>query len=101
MMRLQHCADCGAASYPAREVCGVCLSDRLIWQSFDSLPGRVVARTRLYHSNEPRFRAELPLTCGLVHLDSGPVVVCFLADTARPGDAVQVSMGTGDLLHAA
>ena len=47
MIRLQRCADCGAAQYPPREVCGACLSDRLAWDSADSLPGRVLARTRI------------------------------------------------------
>lgn len=100
MIRLQRCADCGAAQYPPREVCGACLSDRLVWETADSLPARVLARTWLYHSNEPRFRPDLPLTCGLVRFDSGPVAVCFLAETAVPGDTVRVRNGTNGLLEA-
>ena len=101
MIRLQRCVDCGAAQYPPREVCGACLSDRLEWQSTDSLPARVLARTLLHHSNEPRFRQRLPLTIGLVQFDAGPVAVCFLAATAAPGDAVRVRIGADDLLEAA
>jgi len=101
MIRLQRCADCGAAQYPPREVCAACLSDRLAWESATSLPARVLARTRLHHSNEPRFRPRLPLTVGLVQFDAGPVAVCFLAETAAPGDAVQVRIGADDLLEAA
>jgi uncharacterized OB-fold protein len=101
MIRLQRCADCGSAQYPSREVCAACLSDRLAWESADSLPGRVLARTRLHHSNEPHFRPRLPLTVGLVQFDAGPVAVCFLAATAAPGDAVQVRVGADDLLEAA
>jgi uncharacterized OB-fold protein len=100
MIRLQCCADCGAAQYPAREVCGTCLSDALVWRSADSLPARVVARARLHHSNETRFRQRLPLVFGLVRFDAGPVAVCFLAKTAAPGDAVQVRTGKNDLLEA-
>jgi uncharacterized OB-fold protein len=100
MMRLQRCAACGRAQYPPREVCGTCLSDQLTWESADSLPARVLARTRLHHSNEPRFRPHLPLTCGLVRFDAGPVAVCFLADAAVPGDLVRVRMGDNDLLRA-
>ena len=100
MISLQRCADCGAAQYPPREVCGACLSDQLTWESAESLPGRVLARTRLHHSNEPRFRSRLPLTCGLVRFDVGPVAVCFLAETAAPGDVVQVRIGLDDLLEA-
>jgi hypothetical protein len=101
MIRLQHCLDCGVAQYPAREVCVGCLSDRLEWQSADSLPARVLAITRLHNSNEPQFRPRLPLTVGLVQFDAGPVAVCFVADAAAPGDAVQVRIGADDLLEAA
>lgn len=101
MIRLQRCVDCGVAQYPPREVCVECLSDRLAWDSAESLPARVLARTRLHHSNEPRFRAHLPLTVGLVQFDAGPVAVCFLAETAAPGVQVQVRIGTDGLLEAA
>jgi uncharacterized OB-fold protein len=100
MIRMQRCAACGATQYPPREVCRVCLADGLVWESADSLPARVVARTRLYHSNEPRFRSRLPLVCGLVRFETGPVAVCFLAETAAPGDAVLVRTGEDDLLEA-
>jgi uncharacterized OB-fold protein len=101
MIRLQRCADCGNAQYPPREVCGGCLSDRLVWDSEDSLPARVLAGTMLYHSNEARFRAGLPLRVGLVKFDAGPVAVCFLSETAAPDDTVQVRLGPDDLLVAA
>jgi uncharacterized OB-fold protein len=101
MIRLQRCVDCGSAQYPSRDVCAACLSDRLAWESADSLLGRVLARTRLHHSNEAHFRPRLPLTVGLVRFDAGPVAVCFLIGTAAPGDAVQVRVGTDDLLEAA
>jgi uncharacterized OB-fold protein len=101
MIRLQRCTDCDTAQYPPREVCGTCLSDRLVWDSADSLPARVLAGTMLHHSNEPRFRARLPLCVGLVKFDAGPVAVCFLLGSAAPGDAVQVRVGPEDLLVAA
>lgn len=101
MIRLQRCVDCGRAQYPPREVCVACLSDALVWESADSLPARVLARSVLHHSNEPRFRPRLPLTCGLVQFVAGPVAVCFLAEAAVPGDTVQVRVGADDLLEAA
>ncbi len=97
MMRLQRCGDCGAAQYPARETCHVCLSDRLAREAAEWLPGSVLARTVLHHSNEPRFRSRLPLTLGLVRLDAGPVVVCFLA---AAGERVRMRIGGDDLLEA-
>ena len=101
MIRLQRCGDCGAAQYPPREFCGRCLSDRMEWTTAEFLAGRVLARATLHHSNEPRFREHLPLTIGLVQLDAGPVVVCFIAATAAAGDAVNVQAGAEGLLGAA
>jgi uncharacterized OB-fold protein len=100
MIRLQRCKECGAAQYPPREICGACLSDRLAWQEAESLPARVLARTRLHHSNEPSFRSRLPLSLGLVRFDAGPVAICFLAEATAPGTAVQVRLGAHGLLEA-
>jgi uncharacterized OB-fold protein len=100
MMRLQRCAECGKSQYPPREFCGTCLSDRLAWDSAESMPARVVAKTRLYHSNEPQFRPALPLTIGLVQLETGPIAVCFLVATATVGDVVRVHFRQDGLLEA-
>jgi len=100
MMRLQRCADCAATQYPPREFCRACLSDRLDWHSAETLPARVLARTVLHHSNEPHWRARLPLTLGLVQFDGGAVAVCFLSETMAAGDAVQVHVGDDGLMHA-
>ena len=102
MIRLQRCADCGAAQYPPREVCGACLSDRLDWETADCLPGRVLARTVLHHSNEPRFRPRLPLTVGLVQFDAGPVAVCFSrGDRGARRRTCRCGLDADDLLEAA
>jgi hypothetical protein len=37
----------------------------------------------------------------LVKFDAGPVAVCFLSESAAPGDTVQVRVGPDDLLEAA
>lgn len=100
MIRLQRCTACGKAQYPSREFCGACLSDTLAWDSADSLPGRVIARTVLHHSHEARFRTRLPLATGLVRFDAGPIAVCFLRGSAQPGDAVQVRYNADNLLEA-
>jgi uncharacterized OB-fold protein len=98
MMRLQRCAECAHAQYPPREFCGTCLSDRLAWHAADSLHARVVARTVLRHSNEPRFRPRLPLTLGLVQFDNGPIAVCFLSPGAAAGDMVRIMLDADGLL---
>ena len=100
MTGLQRCSDCGKAQYPAREFCGFCLSGRIVPETSETQPARVLARTILHHSNEVRFRDRLPLTAGLVRFDAGPIAVCFLAPTAQPGDAVQVRAGADKLLQA-
>jgi uncharacterized OB-fold protein len=100
VIRLQRCGACGAAQYPPREFCGACLSDEMTWESAKSLPARVLARTRLHHSHEPRVRPRLPLTLGLVQFEAGPVAVCFLGDDAATGDAVRVCLGADGLLEA-
>jgi len=100
VIRLQRCAACGAVQYPPREFCGACLSDALAWEEAESLPARVLARTRLHHSNEPGFRPRLPLTLGLVRFDAGPIAVCFLGEGATPGDAVWVRFGADGLLES-
>ena len=101
MIRLQHCEACGAAQYPPREFCGACLSDHVAWREADALPARVLARTTLHHSNEPRFGTRLPLALGLIRFEAGPVAVCFLSTGVRPGDAVQVRQNADNLLEAA
>jgi uncharacterized OB-fold protein len=100
MITLRRCAVCGTAQYPPREICAACLSDELVPETAESLPALVLAITKLHHSNEPRFRPRLPLICGLVRFDAGPVAVCFLTDTAAPGDVVRVRMGADGLLEA-
>jgi uncharacterized OB-fold protein len=95
-LALQRCTACEAVQYPPRELCGLCLADALEWRVSDSEPGEVLATTRLHHSQEARFRAQLPLWVGLVCFDVGPTVVCFLAEGCAAGARVLVSAGTDD-----
>lgn len=79
-LALQHCAACGAAQYPPREICHVCLSADLAWTVTDQTAATVLAATTLHHSFEPSQRPALPLRIGLVQLQSGPSAVCFVPD---------------------
>ncbi len=83
---LQHCDDCDAGQYPPRELCRVCLSDRLGWRVAESVEGELLARTLVCHSFEPS--AEGPREVGLVRLGPGMVAVCFVAPGAEPGPVV-------------
>lgn len=88
-LALQHCAACGATQYPPRELCHVCLDPDLVWTIATAATGEVLAATVLHHSFEPEMRPRLPLRLGLVRLEQGPTIVCFLP-AAEPGASVRV-----------
>jgi NAD(P)-dependent dehydrogenase (short-subunit alcohol dehydrogenase family)/uncharacterized OB-fold protein len=71
---LQTCCDCGAPQYPPREVCGACLSHRLVWRPQDG-KGELLGETTLHAAQELYFRERLPWRVGLVCLDCGVNVV--------------------------
>ena len=74
---LQVCLDCGAAQYPAREVCRTCLSHRLRWRP-QSGHGELIAETVLRSAQELYFRERLPCRVGNVRLDVGVNVMAFV-----------------------
>jgi uncharacterized OB-fold protein len=90
---LQSCLECGAVQYPPREACHRCLSVRLQWSPQPDT-GELLARTILFHSNEPYFRERLPLSVGLIRLDCGPSVVAFLqgGSLMNPGRPVRLAL---------
>lgn len=98
-MRIQRCAECGALNYPARSLCRVCLADALV-EIDDPGAGRLLAVTTLHRSFEPGYAAALPLRVGTVLLDSGPHLMCFLADGLSVGDPVRIAPGRNALGEA-
>jgi NAD(P)-dependent dehydrogenase (short-subunit alcohol dehydrogenase family)/uncharacterized OB-fold protein len=78
-LHLQACAACGAAQYPPREACGVCLADRLQWHRHSG-SGEVLAMSTLRHSNHLYFKERVPWRIGAVRLDAGPTVIAFLTE---------------------
>jgi uncharacterized OB-fold protein len=88
---LQHCSACGAAQYPPRELCAMCLSDTLQWHASAAEHGELLASTVLQHSHEPAFRERLPLRVGLIRLDAGVTAVCFLGEGCSAGMRVRVT----------
>ncbi|PKO79176.1 MAG: short-chain dehydrogenase, partial [Betaproteobacteria bacterium HGW-Betaproteobacteria-13] len=68
---LQVCAECNTVQYPAREVCGNCLSEHLQWKPVDNR-GQLIATTTLRHSNDLYFRERLPWRVGTVKMAAGP-----------------------------
>ena len=78
-LELQICRDCGTVQYPPREVCGGCLSSRLVWRPQNG-EGELVAETVLHAAQELYFRERLPWRIGMVRLDSGANLVVYLQD---------------------
>jgi uncharacterized OB-fold protein len=93
---LQRCVACNHVQYPARACCERCLSDRLEPRAADGAAGVLVARTVLHHSNEAAFRPLLPLGVGLVALDHGPVVLCFVPTPHAIGTRVTLGTARGN-----
>src|SRR5262249_61634963 len=78
-LELQVCEDCGSVQYPPREVCGTCLSHRLVWRAQDG-GGELTADTVLRTAQELFFRERTPWRVGTVHLDAGVNVISFVRD---------------------
>jgi NAD(P)-dependent dehydrogenase (short-subunit alcohol dehydrogenase family)/uncharacterized OB-fold protein len=76
-LELQVCEDCGATQYPPREVCGTCLSHRLVWRAQDG-GGELTTDTVLRTAQELFFRERTPWRVGTVRLDTGVNVVAFV-----------------------
>lgn len=89
---LPRCDACGRIAYPLRELCGDCLSDRLEWRRVEPT-GTVLAVATLHRSNDPFFRAQLPLRIASIRLEEGPVVIAFLSDEGADAGA-KVSIRT-------
>lgn len=88
---LQVCTRCDTVQYPCRDACVRCLSEALAWRCVSNA-GELVARTLVRTSAEPFFRDRLPLAVGLVQLDCGPKVVCFLDGAIDAGARVSVRL---------
>jgi uncharacterized OB-fold protein len=99
-LALQRCTACGTVQYPPRELCSLCLTDRLEWRVTDAEGGEVLAATTLHRSHETAFRDGLPLRAGLVRLDPGPTVICFLPDGGDAGTRVRITARNDDGGHA-
>jgi uncharacterized OB-fold protein len=90
ILQLQRCTTCGKIQYPPRELCSACLTDTLEWTAAPAT-GTVLAITELHHTHEPSFYTQQPITVALVHLDSGPTVVCFIDALCAAGDRVHIA----------
>jgi uncharacterized OB-fold protein len=89
LFELQRCAECGAVSWPPRDACASCWSERLEWAPV-APTGTAIAATTLHVSLEERFRSHAPWRVGSVRLDAGPVVYAHFSRGVVEGGAVRV-----------
>src|SRR5690606_35266831 len=74
---LPTCLDCGTPQYPPRDVCGKCLSHRILPKD-QPASGTLMATTTIRTSTDVYFRERTPWRIGTVVLDCGPSVVAHL-----------------------
>jgi len=89
---IQRCGACGAANYPRRSLCRMCLSDEL-GDLGEAGGATLLAATTLHRSLEAIYQDNLPFRIGTVQLDLGPSVLAIIADDSAPGDAVRLEQG--------
>lgn len=86
---LQHCTDCSAVFYPARDICPKCWSHNLTWQE-EACEGHLLSETTLHNSTNVYFRERLPWRIGTVKTQSGPTVLAHLHSDVEAGGAVRL-----------
>ncbi|MFK7957385.1 MAG: SDR family NAD(P)-dependent oxidoreductase [Lysobacterales bacterium] len=88
-LQLQHCSDCGAIAYPARDVCDRCWSADLVWMPVSDR-GQLLAITVLESSTNVYFRERLPWRIGTVRVAEQVSVVMHVHQDVAEGDAVHI-----------
>lgn len=81
LLQTSHCTHCGRISFPPRPDCPDCLSHGWQWQQLEP-HGKLYARTRI-HVVPEAFIDSAPLDVGIVDLDMGVRLVCWLVDGAE------------------
>jgi len=90
-LALQVCQECKTVQYPPRDVCGACLSEKLIWTDSPD-GGQLLATTTIRVTGDPYFREMVPWRTGIVRLDCGPSVIAHLHGGCARGDRVRISL---------
>ena len=82
-LQIQRCEACGMNAFPDRLWCPGCGAADHALQHVPAGPGRVEEQTTLR-------RAVEPTRLGTVRLESGPLIIARLADTAKAGGRVRL-----------
>ncbi|MET3927075.1 SDR family oxidoreductase [Devosia sp. 2618] len=88
---LHQCAECGQYTYPPRDGCPNCLSDKLTVSAAPS-GGKVLSLTTIHITGEPHFRRMPPVHQALVTLDCGPTVIAMARPDCAAEQRVQLSL---------
>jgi NAD(P)-dependent dehydrogenase (short-subunit alcohol dehydrogenase family)/uncharacterized OB-fold protein len=88
---IQRCAACDRFTYPPRDACPHCLSDRL---PFVEAPagGVLTALTTIHASGDNYFRERMPWRTGIVTMDCGPRVIAHVHGDCIEGERVRLSL---------
>ena len=95
LFRLQVCTRCDKVQYPPQEFCSDCLADELPWQQVSPM-GKVLSWTTAHASNNQFFKGVLPFHVGMIKLDSGPVMITYLAASCRQAGSRVLVTGKPD-----
>jgi NAD(P)-dependent dehydrogenase (short-subunit alcohol dehydrogenase family)/uncharacterized OB-fold protein len=88
---IQRCAECDAYTYPPRDACPRCLSDRLPF--VDAPAGGVLAALTTVHvTADSYFREHMPWRTGIVTLDCGPQAIAHVHGDCAEGERVNMSL---------
>ena len=88
---LHRCAECAQYTYPPRDGCPNCLSDKLV-VTVAPTGGKVLSVTTIHITGEPYFRRMPPVHQALIELDCGPTVIVMARPDCAAEQRVQVSL---------
>ncbi len=88
---IQRCAACDRFTYPPRDACPHCLSDKL---PFVEAPtgGALTALTTIHVSGDSYFRERTPWRTGIVTMDCGPRAIAHIHGDCSEGERVRLSL---------
>jgi hypothetical protein len=86
---VQRCGACGAARFPARDLCSRCLSRQVTWTPVSGR-GTVFSYAVMHQVYHPGFADEVPYAVVVIELEEGARLVSNLVDC--PIEAIRIGM---------
>lgn len=79
---VQRCVSCGTLRFPARSVCGGCLSEESDWTPVSGR-GEVYSFFWMHQVYHPAFANEVPYAIAVVRLEEGPCMTTNVLDCSK------------------